>query len=162
MGRVEVIETDLEFKSLSTRGETDFVVVHHVGDITRDVSAEEIHGWQLNNGWAGIGYHYVIRKDGSIERGRPRTAIGSHCYGSNSVSLGICVVGDFMQEEPNDAQLDSLKNLLADLMDIYMLEPSRETIVGHYEKCETSCPGDNMKSLLDGIASDVSNIVLNG
>jgi hypothetical protein len=49
-----------------------------------DASAEQIHGWHLGNGWAGIGYHYVIRKDGTIERGRPEWAIGSHAYGFES------------------------------------------------------------------------------
>ena len=64
----EIIETDLEFGDLTDRSETNMLVVHHVGEITRDVSAEEIHGWHKNQGWSGTGYHFVIRKDGTIEK----------------------------------------------------------------------------------------------
>ena len=151
MGRVNIVETELEFRSLTERPETHMLVVHHIGEIDRDVSAEEVHSWHLANGWAGIGYHYVIRKDGSIERGRPRTNIGSHAYGFNSQSIGINVVGDFMVGEPNEAQLDSLVNLLADLKDIYELEVNENTVLGHGDLMSTDCPGTNLASKMEDI-----------
>lgn len=159
MGRVNIVETDLDFRSLTERSVTNFIVIHHVGDIDRDVSAAEIHQWHLNNGWAGIGYHYVIRKDGSIERGRWRGYIGSHCYGYNSESIGINVVGDFTSNEPNDAQLDSLANLLADLCEIYELTPGEDTIVGHRDKNSTDCPGDNLYNKLGELREKVSSLL---
>ena len=128
MGRVQIVETNLSFNGgLYERPETNFIVIHHVGDINRDVSAEEIHSWHLEKGWAGIGYHYVIRKDGAIERGRHRKFIGSHCYGFNRESIGINVVGEFNGNQPEEAQIESLVNLLADLCEIYDLTPSRDT-----------------------------------
>lgn len=155
MGRVKIVETGLEFRSLSERPYTDMVVIHHVGEIDRDVSAEEIHGWHLANGWAGIGYHYVIRKDGTIERGRPRQYTGSHAYGFNSRSIGINVVGDFMSGQPTDEQLNSLVNLLADLVEIYELEVSDEHILGHRDLMSTDCPGDNLYAMLPQILDRV-------
>ena len=56
MGRVTIVETDLEFRGMNVRPATEMVVIHHVGDLDRDVSAAEIHGWHLDNGWSGIGY----------------------------------------------------------------------------------------------------------
>ena len=157
MGRVEIVETNLDFRSLTERPETHMLVIHHVGEIDRDVAAEEIHQWHLNNGWAGIGYSYVIRKDGSIERGRPREMIGSHAYGYNSQSTGINVVGDFMVGEPNEAQLNSLVNLLADLVEIYELDVNENTILGHGDLMSTDCPGTNMISKMDEIRERVLN-----
>lgn len=158
MSRVEIVETDLEFRSLSDRPETNFFVIHHVGETNRDVAASEIHDWHLNNGWAGIGYHFVIRKDGSIERGRPRKALGSHCYGFNSQSIGINVVGDFVSFQPEDAQMESLANLLADLCDIYEFEANADTIVGHCDKNSTDCPGDNLYNRLDEVRQRVTEL----
>jgi N-acetylmuramoyl-L-alanine amidase len=160
MSRVDVVETNLEFNNaLQTRSETNFFVIHHIGDINRDVSAEEIHRWhqEAPNYWSGIGYHYVIRKDGTIERGRPRTAIGSHCYGFNRESTGINVVGDFDNFEPEQAQIESLVLLLADLMETYGLEPSRDTIRGHKDQMVTECPGENLYAMLDEIVERVKN-----
>ena len=80
---IPIRETNLEFSSLQNRKTTDAIVIHHVGGTKRDVSAEVIDGWHKNNGWAGIGYHFVIRKDGTIERGRPMDILGAHCYDHN-------------------------------------------------------------------------------
>jgi N-acetyl-anhydromuramyl-L-alanine amidase AmpD len=160
MGRVSIVETDLDFvNELSYRPETNFFVVHHVGDINRDVSAAEIHKWHLANGWSGCGYHYVIRKDGSIERGRPRTTLGSHCYGFNRESIGINVVGDFANYEPEEAQMESLANLIADLCEIYDLPSDEETIVGHRDKNSTDCPGDNMYNRLGELRERVTALL---
>lgn len=145
----EVRETNLQFAhELSSREKTTLIVIHHVGDIDRDVSADEIHQCHLNNGWAGIGYHYVIRKDGTVERGRPRDTIGSHALNYNSSSIGINVVGDFEAFQPEPIQIEQLACLLAQLCDIYMLEPVEDTIVGHRDLMETDCPGKNLYDIL--------------
>ena len=69
----------LDFKYLEPRDVTDQIVIHHTGNPTDDdLSAEEIHESHLAQGWSGIGYHFVIRKDGTIELGRPMDTIGAH------------------------------------------------------------------------------------
>ena len=73
---MRIIETGLQFGGLQARSKTDLIVLHH--SASADVSAAEIHGWHRAKGWAGIGYHFVIRKNGSIERGRPQEMIGAH------------------------------------------------------------------------------------
>lgn len=147
--KIDIFETDLDFESLSERDTTDMIVLHHTGENDIDASAEQIHEWHIGNGWAGIGYHYVIRKDGTIERGRPELAIGSHAYGENSHSIGIHLSGDFMQAYPTEKQLDRCGALIADICSRYGIPIDRDHIVGHGELMGTSCPGVNLQTLLD-------------
>ena len=146
---VDIVETNLDFDSLSERGYTDMVVIHHTGCNDIDASAEEIHGWHLGQGWAGIGYHYVVRKDGTIERGRPEWAIGSHAYGENSHTIGIHLSGDFEQAYPTDKQLDRCGALVADICDRYGIPIDRSHVVGHGELMATTCPGRNLQYYLN-------------
>jgi hypothetical protein len=146
---VDIKETNLGFSSLSERSYTDMIVIHHTGSPDMDASAEQIHGWHLGNGWAGIGYHYVIRKDGTIERGRPEWSIGSHAYGENSHTIGIHVSGDFNAAYPTDKQVDMCAMLIADICERYGLPIDRDTIVGHGELMATDCPGRNLQVLID-------------
>jgi len=64
---------------------------------TRDsgnhVDAATIDAWHKDKGWTGIGYHFVIKRDGEIEQGRAEDAIGAHTLGQNKNSLGVCLVG---------------------------------------------------------------------
>lgn len=151
MQKAKIIETNLEFeRELEERDETDLIVIHHTGDTDMDASAAQIHSWHLNNGWAGIGYHYVIRKSGRIERGRPEDAIGSHAYGENGHSIGIHLCGGFNSAKPTKDQIESLALLIANLCDEYDLPIDRDHIVGHREvNDDTTCPGDNLQALLD-------------
>lgn len=81
MQKANIIETNLEFGKLYARECTDMLVIHHTGNaVDDDMSARQIHRSHKNNGWTGIGYHYVVRKDGSIERGRPHWSVGAHAY----------------------------------------------------------------------------------
>ena len=69
MIRANIKETNLKFNPLNNRSATNLIVIHHTGNPQDDdLSAVEIHRSQLAQGWAGIGYHFVIRKDGTIER----------------------------------------------------------------------------------------------
>ena len=142
--KIPIRETNLSFSSLENRKATDAIVIHHIGNTDRDVSAEEVHQWHKNNGWAGIGYHFVIRKDGTIERGRPMDMLGAHCYQHNWHTIGVNIVGEFMEHQPTQAQMDSAATLLAALCRYYGINPSRQTIRGHREYNSTDCPGDNL------------------
>lgn len=83
---MNIIETNLKFGALSTRKSTKRAILHHAE--ASKCTAEDIHRWHLQNGWSGAGYHFLVRKDGSIYRLRPENAVGSHAKGSNSDSIG--------------------------------------------------------------------------
>ena len=138
---IPVKETDLEFSYLENRSTTDAIIIHHVGNTNRDVSAAEIHRWHRNNGWSGIGYHFVIRKDGTIERGRPMDMLGAHCYEHNWHTVGVNLVGAFDDNEPEPEQLAAAAKLLAALCRYYGLTPDENTIKGHRDFNNTACPG---------------------
>ena len=146
---VPIRETNLSFRSLENRETTNGIVVHHIGGTNRDVSAEEVHEWHLNNGWAGIGYHFLIRKDGTIERGRPVWALGAHCYQHNWHTIGVNVVGNFMEAVPTAAQINSAAALMAALCRFYGIAPDRRHIKGHREYNSTDCPGRSLYNMLD-------------
>lgn len=57
---MKIIETNLKFKQMDTRKSTNRIILHHAAAI--NCSAEDIHRWHLNNGWAGAGYHFLVRK----------------------------------------------------------------------------------------------------
>lgn len=141
---------DIDDDCLEARRVTDMIVIHHTGNPTDDdLSAEAINESHQDKGWVGIGYHYVIRKDGTIEIGRPEWAIGAHAYGENSHTIGIHVCSNFEIVEPTPAQIESLAMLLANICTDYDLSIDRETIVGHRELMPTACPGKNLYAQLD-------------
>lgn len=89
-----------------------------------DVGVKEIRAWHKMRGFDTIGYHYVIRRDGRVEKGRADSHVGAHVSGHNSDSLGICLVGgvnDNLEPENNytEAQWKSLEILLRGLAQKY-------------------------------------------
>jgi N-acetylmuramoyl-L-alanine amidase len=83
-------ELDAEFASC-TRDITE-VVVHWTGTYNnQDIGAEDVHQWHKEKGWSGIGYHFIIRRDGRLQRGRPLNKTGAHAgaNGHNKYSIGV-------------------------------------------------------------------------
>lgn len=144
------------------RSRTNAIVIHHSD--SHDVSSAEIHRWHLQRGWYGIGYHYVIRADGSIETGRPDWAIGAHAgAAANSESIGVCVVGRFTQHRPTEAQMQSLVWLINHLEQTY----GKLDIKGHKDYLATTCPGplfpwDDLKKRLEANEVDTVRVMLDG
>lgn len=134
---MKVIEANLPRNgNFTRRSKTDEVILHHAE--ASSATVWEVNQWHLDNGWVGIGYHYYIRKDGSIYRGRPEWAVGAHATGHNDRSIGICCEGAYMTETMPAAQLASLKALLRDIMGRYGKMPLKR----HRDVNATSCPGD--------------------
>lgn len=144
-------QSNLTFNSLAVKPATSYLVIHHTGgNAGDDFSAAELHRMHLNQGWSGVGYHFVIRKNGKIESGRPEWAKGAHSIPGNSNSIGIHICGNFELEQPTAAQIEAVSHLCADLCTKYGLEPHL-AIVGHRDQDATACPGRNLYSLLPTI-----------
>ena len=140
---MQVAETNIQFSVLVPRKETKRVVLHHSASQI-GTTWQDIHRWHLNNGWAGIGYHYCIHADGSIYRGRPEQMKGAHAYHdnqreANSDGIGICLVGNFETGAPTEAQLVSTVELIRDIRTRYPGIP----VIGHKDVMPTACPGRN-------------------
>ena len=160
--KINIKETNLRANGyLNERPLTDQLVIHHTGERDIDASAEEIDKWHKNQDWAMIGYHFVIRKDGSIERGRPEASIGAHAFGDNSHTLGIHLSGDFMTAYPTKQQIESTAMLCAYLCEKYKIQCTRDNIVGHCELMATDCPGKNLYDQLDLIVGKANYYINN-
>lgn len=132
-----VIDVNLEWAySLTERVLTDTVVLHHAAG---NGSVEAVHNAHLGNGWAGIAYHYYVRKDGSVYRGRPEWAVGGHTSGHNWHTLGICFEGNFETETMGEAQLNAGRELIADILARW----GGLAVVPHSYYSQTACPGKN-------------------
>jgi len=135
---ITIIPTNLTFGPLTARRVTRRIIIHH--SASPDVSADTIHGWHLQRGWSGIGYHFVIRQDGSIETGRPVDMIGAHAGPEvNGDSIGICLAGNFMEYVPAVQQIQSLIQLVSYLRELYQ---DKLEVLQHKNVASTECPGD--------------------
>ena len=108
----------------------------------RDVTAADVDRWHRARGFRSIGYHYLIRLDGTVERGRPESEIGAHTPGQNATSLAGCYVGGLARDgvTPRDtrtpAQRRALELLLRELLSRY---PGAR-IRGHRDFAAKACP----------------------
>lgn len=117
-------------------------IILHCSDSSdsKDLGVKEIRQWHLDRGWSDVGYHFVIRRDGRIERGREEEVKGAHVKGHNDDSIGVCWVG---RKVASDAQLQSIYMLLRGLIDKYDLNVY--DVFGHTElDSGKTCPNLDM------------------
>ncbi len=119
-------------------------IQHHIIHCSDSDSGDVkiIRQWHLHRGWRDIGYHFVIRRDGVIEVGRPLEMMGAHCRGHNKNSIGTCLVG---RTEFTPSQFQALKLLHNSLRVLFpQLKPS-----GHrdYTTLKT-CPNFEVREIL--------------
>lgn len=119
------------------RNGTPGITVHHHAAASR-ASALDIHRMHLDRGYSGIGYHFYVRKDGRIYRGRPLWAMGGHTLGYND-QVGICSEGNFETEVMGDAQQNSVRHVVLWLHGKYgtMADQRHRDMPGN----ATACPG---------------------
>lgn len=135
--KLNIIEPNYTWNgALTKRTTTDRIILHHAAG---NGTAESIHKYHVSLGWKGIAYHYYVRKDGTIYRGRPEDTVGGHTSGYNSRSIGICAEGNFETDVMSNAQRDAIRALVLDIRTRY---PDTQTIK-HKDVAATACPGKN-------------------
>lgn len=134
------------------RKNTKYIVVHSAATkADMDVDVREIDRWHRARGFLKIGYHYVIKRDGTLETGREESEVGAHCRGFNRISIGICIAGgidDKGEAEDNftHEQMETLRTLTFHLQASY---PDAQ-IVGHRDiKKGTECPSFSVKDFVN-------------
>ena len=99
---------------MKERKHTRRIIFHHSLSTIGDVHS--IRQWHIiDNGWEDIGYHYVIKTDGTIQPGRGLMYIGAHAAGRNADSVGVCLIGNFHISEPTVYQLNAVTSIVHDL-----------------------------------------------
>lgn len=108
----------------------------------KDYTVEDIKRWHIARGFATIGYHYVVYRDGTIHEGRSIDTAGAHCIGHNTHSIGVCYIGGLAADgkTPKDTrtakQREGLRWLISELKAIY----PKATVHGHREYANKACP----------------------
>ena len=96
-------------------------------------SAQDIDRWHRQRGWKGIGYHFVVRRDGTVEPGRPIEKVGAHCKNHNSHSIGVCYEGGLNEAgQPADTRTPEQKKALRQLIKTLRARFPRALVVGHH------------------------------
>lgn len=116
----------------------------------RDVTVADIDRWHKQNGWKGIGYHYVIYRDGSRHDGRPVEQIGAHCTGHNANSIGVCYIGGVTADgkTPKDTRTPAQRIALRKLVEELRAKYPGATIHGHREFARKACPSFDVQTEL--------------
>jgi N-acetylmuramoyl-L-alanine amidase len=126
----------------------DGIVIHcSATDSSRDIGVGEITSWHVAKGWTTCGYHFVIRRNGVLEDGRPVEVPGAHVHGHNARTLGICLVGGLDQKQcacvdfPS-AYSPAMDATLAKLVKRLLQRWPKATVLGHrdYPDVKKDCP----------------------
>jgi len=107
--------------------EIDHIIIHcSATPEGREHTAADIDRWHRAMGWDRIGYHYVIRLDGTVEQGRPVSAVGAHASGWNASSIGICYIGGVSADDirlardtRTDKQKCAMQSLVRGLLGVF-------------------------------------------
>ena len=98
----------------------------------QESGVREIDRWHRAKGWKSCGYHYVVRRDGTVELGRPMEEVGAHCRNRNRHSIGICYEGGLDAEgRPADTRTEAQKKALRELLQQLHAQFPRAIIAGH-------------------------------
>lgn len=110
-------------------------------EAARDIQRAHMNGKETHYG--DIGYHFLIDPSGRVLEGRKLVWQGAHAKGDNNVrNVGVCLIGNFDEDKPTQAALNSLRTLLEDLRRTYDID--RQMVYGHRDLRGTRCPGENL------------------
>lgn len=133
------------------RKETKHVIIHCAATKpSMDVGVREIRQWHKERGFLDVGYHFIIRRNGTIEDGRDVNQVGAHTVGQNETSVGVCLVGgvdDKLQPQANftPQQMATLRKLLGELK----VKFPESVVKGHRDFAAKACPSFDVKRWLD-------------
>jgi hypothetical protein len=129
-----------------TPHEIEQMTIHHAGDLDGATGPTQFLGWQSwhhHLGWPDLAYHFIVGRDGKVYEGRPYTAVGGTATEYDPTGHFLIVVeGNFDESTPNEAQLETLAQMVA-WASMQFGIPA-DTIGGHRDHTATSCPGDNL------------------
>lgn len=147
------------------------LIIHHsAGNNTANDWAAVVRAiWDFHvnsNGWSDIGYNFLVDPNGVLYVGRGDGILGAHFCGTNSKTLGFCMIGNYTDMPPTDAAKAALVSLLAEKACNENIDPVGLTfhgssgmvlnnISGHRDGCATACPGDAFYPQLPEIRTQV-------
>jgi hypothetical protein len=120
------------------------------------------------NGWSDIGYNYLVAPDGTafVGRGGGENVQGAHMCSKNQNTMGVCMIGNYVSENPTAAAVDKLVKVLAWKASVNNINPlgtsnlasyglNLANVCGHQDGCggpsSTECPGNMLWAQLPTI-----------
>jgi N-acetylmuramoyl-L-alanine amidase len=140
------------------------ITLHHTaGDETDSLNAtirevraiQKYHQDGPRRHWADIGYHFLIDGDGRVIEGRPVEALGAHAENHNRGNIGVALMGNFNEDRPSAAQIESLKRLVSYLCARYRIDPATGLCM-HMDLKGTACPGRHVAHMFPSLRSEIS------
>ncbi len=170
-------ENDCPADSTPTPTVPTHLIVHHSAGFNTSPNYKDVvsYYWDFHvntNGWDDIGYNWLVDPNGVIYEGRGSRVQGSHFSCMNSYTLGICMIGNFVNQNPPDTAVTSLIDILAYEASKFNIDPDGMSvhstsqlnlfnISSHRDGnsstapigCPkgTTCPGDSLYSKLPEI-----------
>lgn len=127
-----------------TNDDIKYIVVHcSATKPHQHIGVEEIRKWHKDRGWDDVGYHFVIRRNGTVEAGRPLNVAGAHVEGWNHCTWGICLVGGLDAEgHAVDNFTSDQKEMLKYLIEYLRWRAPRADVQGHrdFPDVHKDCP----------------------
>ncbi len=121
------------------------LTVHHSGDAEDAIGDAEKHLRDFERahqakGWACIGYHFVVARNGEVYEARPIKYQGAHSTGDNNIgNIGVCLLGNFDNRPIPAVQRQALESVVDRLRKQYGIK--RTNVFGHRDFKTTDCPG---------------------
>lgn len=132
------------------RKSTDYIIIHCAATRpSQDVDVKDIDRWHREKGWRMVGYHFFIKRDGTVQTGRPLMDGGAHAVGYNEKSVGVCLAGGVKEEDGKTPEANytpaQWASLLALVRELHAQFPNA-TVIGHNNVAAKACPCFNVKT----------------
>lgn len=120
-----------------------YIILHcSATKVTSNCTPEQMRADHLKRGFEDIGYHYYIRKDGTVTQHRLLSEVGAHCKPWNRYSIGVCYEGGLDAEgTPSNTLTAAQWNKMTDLLSYLIKQFPRAHIRGHRDM-PSSTPKD--------------------
>lgn len=157
------LRTEAEWEAIEPKlAAHKYIVLHHTAGPV-DQTINDIDAEHRAQGWAGVGYHRIVQQDGTIHTGRPDDVMGAQAQDLNRVSIGVAVIGNWMNDIPRLPQWKGMVHCLA--VECARWDIPVENIIGHRDVARivgdplvaTACPGDALYALMGKIRNEASS-----
>jgi N-acetylmuramoyl-L-alanine amidase len=132
------------------------IVVHYTATYEdENITAADVDRMHKARGWSGIGYHWFIRRDGTLEPGRPESQVGAHVGGQNTGKLGISWAGGLNRKTGPEVGVNNITKaqeatLIKQIKEMLKRYPAAQ-VVGHRDLAATQCPGFDVRTWWAGV-----------
>ena len=111
----------------------DLIVIHcSATRATQRYTVDDCRRDHRARGFADIGYHYYITRDGVVHAGRALYQVGAHATGYNEHSIGVCYEGGLdIRGRPCDTRTPEQKETLQKLLERLKEDYPDARVVGH-------------------------------